>query len=219
MLTLEDMVENGSVSGEGADVIRAIAQSGRSFLVHALPQNAGKTTMVQAILAAADPSVPRSEFFGSEHEAVALSQAAERGYLLVAEIGHHGQPGYLAGDEVPRVFELVADGYSLASSLHADSVTEALDVLAANGVPPAVAASVPYLIKVRMLRNPANTHTRRVVDAIFEITPAGNGEPAATLLYRWDGHTEGTADSWIAEAERTHRGNRRPLPRPVPEDD
>jgi hypothetical protein len=208
VLTLDDMVENQSVSSDGADVLRAIAGSGRSFLVHALPQNAGKSTMVEAILAETAATVPRKDFYGTAEEAADLSAAASKGYLLVAEIGHHGRPGYLAGEEVPRVFDLVAGGYSLASSLHADSVDEVFGVLGANGVPTAAAATIPYLIKVRMLRNPAGTHVRRVVDEIFEITPSDTGEPTASLLYRWDGQTHGTPASWIEEPERHHRGRR-----------
>lgn len=206
MLSLDDMVENESVSRDGAEVLRTIARGGRSFLVHALPQNAGKTTMVQAILAEAPPSIERTDFYGTEREVASLSGSATRGYLVVAEMGHHGRPGYLAGEEVPRVFELVAGGYSLASSLHADSIGEVFDVLSTNGVLAEVAASIPYLIKVRMLRNPARTHVRRVVDEIHEITLADDGEPKGSLLYRWDGLTDGTAASWIEEPEDNRRG-------------
>jgi type IV secretory pathway ATPase VirB11/archaellum biosynthesis ATPase len=210
VLSLDDLVENQSISPDGADVLRSIASSGRSFLVHALPRDAGKSTVVEAILAEAPPAVARKAFLGTADELASLLASATRGYLFVAEIGHHGMPGYLAGDEVPRVFELVAAGYSLASSLHADSVGEVFDVLAANGVPAAVAASIPYLVKLRMLRNPAGTHVRRVVDEVHQITPAEAGEPTAELLYRWDGETEGTHASWIEEpADRRGGGRRR----------
>jgi hypothetical protein len=209
VLSLDDLVENQSVSRDGADVLRSIARSGRSFLVHALPRNAGKSTVMEAILAEAPAGFGRSAFLGTEEEAAALLASSTRGYLFVAEMGHHGMPGYLAGEEVPRVFELVAAGYSLASSLHADSVDEVFDVLAANGVPKAVAANVPYLIKVRMLRNAADTHTRRIVDEIHEVRPTGTGEPTAELLYRWDGTMDGTAASWLEEPADRHRGGRR----------
>jgi type IV secretory pathway ATPase VirB11/archaellum biosynthesis ATPase len=209
VLSLDDLVENQSISREGANVLRSIANSGRSFLVHALPRNAGKSTVVEAILAETPPGVARTAFLGTEDELASLLASPTRGYLFVAEIGHHGMPGYLAGDEVPRVFELVAAGYSLASSLHADSVDEVCDVLGANGVPRAVAAGIPYLVKVRQLRNPADTHTRRVVDEIHEITSTGTGEPTAEVLYRWDGEAEGTAASWIEEPPNRRGGGRR----------
>lgn len=209
MLTLHDLVANRSISTDGADVLRAIARSGRSFLVHALPRSAGKSTIVQAILAEAPTTMDRIDFYGTEQEVASLSESPTRGYLVVAEMGHRGQPGYLADEEVPRAFDLVAAGYSLASSLHADSVDEVYDVLRTNGVPTEVAASVPYLIKVRMMRNPAGTHVRRVVDEIHEITPVADGEPAVALLHRWNALMDEAGASWVEEPEDHRSGRRR----------
>jgi len=185
------MVANQSISDDGAVLLRAIAATGRSFLVHARPRNAGKTTLVQAIVAEAPASQPRQDFYGTEREAVALSAARTRGYLLVGEIGHRGRPGYLAGAEVARLFHLLADGYSVASSLHADSVDEVFDVLQDNGVDPATAAAaVPYLIKIRVLGDPDSQSAARVVEHIHEITSGDDG-PASSLLYQCDALSTG----------------------------
>jgi hypothetical protein len=209
VLRVHDLVAKGSISADGAEVLHSIARSGRSFLVHALPRSAGKSTIVQAILAEAPATIGRTEFYGTEPEVASLSASSTRGYLVVAEMGHRGQPGYLADEEVARVFDLVAAGYSLASSLHADSVHEVYDVLRKNGVRAEVAATVPYLIKVRMMRNPAGTHVRRVVDEIHEVTSVEGGEPRATLLYRWDGLPDETGASWVEEAQDHSRRRRR----------
>lgn len=154
--------------------------------MHARPQNAGKSTLTQAMLAAVSSTVPRHEFLGTVREAAELAASTTRGYLLVAEMGHHGRRGYLAGDEIVRAFDLVRDGYALASSLHADSVDEVFDVLRRNGVPTSVAAAVPYLVKVRVLGNPRDSSAQRVVEAVHEITPSAEGYDD-TVLYEWDG--------------------------------
>lgn len=188
MLTLQDMTTGRSVSGEGAELLRSIGAAGRSFLVHARPRNAGKSTLTNAIVAEAPAALPRTEFFGTEQEVAQLSVAPTRGYLVVAEIGHRGRPGYLAGEEVPRIFELLAGGYALASNLHADTVPEVFEVLQQNGVSPrAAAAVIPYAIKVRALGDPEQPGTRRVVEQIHEITVGPDGGPAWSLLYQWDG--------------------------------
>lgn len=179
MITLTDMVANGSVSPAGAEVLRGIGASGRSFLVYAGPRNAGKSTLVEAILAEVPANVRRQQFYGTPEETATLSAAAPEGYLQVGEIGHRGRPGYLAGEEAARLFELVSAGYALASSLHADSVAEVHDVLRANGATPAALAAIPYLIKVRALGDPEDPATRRVVEHVHRI----GAEP--TLLYRW----------------------------------
>ncbi|HEY9263574.1 MAG TPA: hypothetical protein VIQ11_03080 [Mycobacterium sp.] len=207
-MNLDDLIDNQSISPDGADILRAIAETRQSFLVHALPQNAGKSTVAQAILAEVAPGVPRNEFYGTEQEVASLSAASTRGYLVVAEIGHHGRPGYLAGQEVPRIFDLLAGGYSLASSLHADTVDQVFEVLAANGVPTTVAASVPYLIKVRMLSNESGTHVRRVVDEIHEVSANGSAVPTSTQLYHWDGRIAGTPASWLEAPQHRPRGPR-----------
>jgi hypothetical protein len=188
VFSLQDLVGNRSISDDGADLLRAVGAAGRSFLVYALPRNAGKSTVAQAIVAEAPSDLPRQEFYGSEGELASLSAEPGRGYLLVGEIGHRGRPGYLAGEEVVRLFRLLADGYSVASSLHADSVDEVFDVLRANGVPPeTAAAAVQYVVKVRALGDPDDPSTRRVVEQIHEITTVDEGVPAHVLLYQRDG--------------------------------
>ncbi|MGW0228600.1 hypothetical protein ACWDWO_09835 [Actinopolymorpha singaporensis] len=179
------MVANGSVTDEGADLLRRIAASGESFLVYALPRNAGKSTLTNAILAEAPANVPRREFLGTREEVAELSAHPDRGFLVVGEIGHRGRPGYLAGDEVERAFGLVADGYRLASSLHADSVAEVFEVLARNGISADAAAGIRYLVKVRGLGDLADPATRRVVEHINEVTGFGAHGPAYSVLYRW----------------------------------
>ncbi|HVX46254.1 MAG TPA: hypothetical protein VHC49_20345 [Mycobacteriales bacterium] len=179
------MTTGRSVSGEGADLLRSIGAAGRSFLVHARPRNAGKSTLTNAIVAEAPADLPRTDFFGTEQEVAQLSVAPTRGYLVVAEIGHRGRPGYLAGEEVPRIFALLADGYALASNLHADTVPELFEVLEQNGVSRQTAAElVPYAIKVRALGDPEQADTRRIVEQIHEISLAPNGEPTWSLRYQ-----------------------------------
>ena len=187
MLTLPDLVANHSISAEGADVLRGIGSAGQSFLVYALPRNAGKSTVTEAIVAEAPAELPRLDFYGTEDEAAALIATPSRAYLRVGEIGHRGRPGYLAGEEVVRLFDVLATGtYSLASSLHADSVDEVFAVLLKNGVSSrAAAAAVSHVVKVRALGDPDEPGTQRVVEQIHAIRPTTDGEPSASLLYQW----------------------------------
>ena len=186
-MTLRDLVANHSIAEDGADVLRAVGAAGQSFLVYALPRNAGKSTLTEAIVAEAPENLPRLDFYGTADEVVALASAPAPAYLQVGEIGHRGRRGYLAGDEVVRLFEVLRAGsYSLASSLHADSVDEVFDVLRKNGVASTVAAPVvSHVVKVRALGDPDDAATPRVVEQIHAITPGDDGEPSAELLYQW----------------------------------
>ena len=194
MLTLRDLVANHSIADDGAEVLRSIGAGGRSFLVYALPRNAGKSTVADAIVAEAPQSLPRLDFYGTADEAAVLSAAPTRAYLQVGEIGHRGRPGYLADDEVVRLFEVLSAGsYSLASSVHADTVDGVFDVLRRNGVSTSVAApAVSHVVKVRALGDPFDPATSRVVEQIHAITPGVDGEPSASLLYAWIGAADQT---------------------------
>lgn len=185
VLTLADLVGNGSVAPEGADLLRDIGAGVESFLVHSLPRNAGKSTVTEAILACAPAGTPRHDFLGTEAELSALAAQAASGYLAVAEMGHRGRPGYLAEEEILRVFALVEHGYALASSLHADTVDEVFGVLAKHGVTTDVLVrSVRYLVKVEPLGDPFDAATRRIVERIHELTGVdGAGRPTTRLRY------------------------------------
>jgi hypothetical protein len=185
MLTLTDLIDNGTVTPDGADVLRGIGANLQSFLTYALPRNAGKSTVANAVLAEAPSDAERIDFLGTAEEVSALAEGRRRGYLVVAEMGHRGRPGYLAGEEIPRAFDVVEMGYSLATSLHADTVAQAFDVLAQNGVPVSRALTVRYMVKVCALGDPFDAATRRIVEEIHETAGVDDaGQPATNLLYR-----------------------------------
>ena len=171
MLTIDDLVGNGTVSAEGGDLLRDIGRRVESFIVYSLPRNAGKSTVTEAILAEAPAGTARHEFLGTEEERDRLLAAAPTGFLVVAEMGHRGRPGYLAEEEIVRAFDLVRHGYPLATSLHADDVEGLVDVLVGNGVTvDDLAAGVRHLVKVQPLGDPFAPDTRRIVEAVHEVT-------------------------------------------------
>jgi hypothetical protein len=183
MITLDAMVPAGSVSEKGAGVLRDIGARGASFLVYSLPSHAGKSTLVEAVLAEAPPGLARHEFLGTPDEVEALTAQPAAGYVVVAEIGHRGRPGYLVRDEVVRAFSLLDHGYSLASSLHADTVDQVYDVLEQNHIGPAAAMAVRYLIKVQPLGDPFEPATARVVETVHEVTGLCGDRPSTTAVY------------------------------------
>ena len=170
-MRLDDLVANGTITADGADLLREIGAHGHAFLVHALPRSAGKTTVTNAILAEAPADLARHEFLGTEEEATALAAQTADGYLVVAEMGHRGRPGYLAGEEIVRAFQLAAHGYALASSLHADTVDEVVALYANNGVDATTLASaVRYLVHVRVHGDPFEASTPRTVEVVHELS-------------------------------------------------
>lgn len=182
-LSLDEMVTLESVTPEGAALLRDIARQQASFIVYSLPQNAGKSTLTEAILAEVSPGTPRHPFLGTEEEAADLLARKPDGYVVVAEVGHRGRPGYLAGDEVERLFDLAEHGYPVATSLHADDVDGVFEVLGRNGIPAERVAAVRFLVKIQPLGDPRDQATRRVVEHVDEVGAADGARPGLTRRY------------------------------------
>lgn len=184
MLTLDDLTDNGTVAAAGARILEEIGAGVQPFIVYSLPRNAGKSTVTEAILAAAPADTPRHDFLGTETESDGLRARPASGYLVVAEMGHRGRPGYLAEEEIVRAFELVDHGYSLATSLHADDLDGAFGVLSSNGVAMSSVAKVRWFVKVQPLGDPFDPATPRIVEHVHEVTGLdAAGTPRIELRY------------------------------------
>jgi hypothetical protein len=169
VLRLDDLTANGTVAAGGAELLRRVGAGVEPFLVYSKPHNAGKSTVTEAVLAEAPAGTDRHDFLGTEAERDDLPASPPSGYLVVAEMGHRGRPGYLAEEEIVRAFELVDHGYPLATSLHADTLDEAIGVLTGNGAALASIARVRWFVKVQPLGDPFDPATRRIVEHIHEV--------------------------------------------------
>ena len=139
VLRLPDLVENGTVSAAGADLLRGIGHRLEPFIVYSRPRNAGKSTVTEAVLAEAPAGTSRHDFLGTEEEIVRAFDLAEHGYALATS---------LHADTVDELAEvLVGNGVATAT----------------------IAANVRHLVKVQPLGDPFAPDTRRIVEAIDEV--------------------------------------------------
>lgn len=183
-LGLDDLVANGTMSTEIAATLREVARARRSFLVMAIPRLAGKTTVMQAMLAEAvgAPVVT----LGHDGDAVGpLVERARGGYLVVPEVSRGAwAPGYVWGAPVRAAF--AAAGCALATALHAPNPDEAFALICRGcRVPDADAARLDLVVYLRSL-GPPDAPTARRVAAVHEIRGVQGGKPDARLLFRWD---------------------------------
>jgi hypothetical protein len=97
----------------------------RSLIVVAEPHEAGKTTLLTALLDFL-PAGTRPIYLRGWYERFAFLDTvpAAEAYLLCNEISSH-LPTYMWGRGVRRVFEAAARGYPLATTMHASSADEA----------------------------------------------------------------------------------------------
>ncbi len=170
-LDLTALVRNHTLSPAMAALCEAIGRERRSFLVFAVPRQAGKSTLIAAILECAPPGTPLHMLTSPAAFTVA-ELAGSPGYLVIPEVAPYAvAPGYLWGEPVRRAFALLEQGLSLATALHAPDLRSAIEVLArGNGVSFEALLRLEFAIEIRVLGNPGAS--RRVVHAVHQLRPA-----------------------------------------------
>src|SRR5438046_7861998 len=119
---LPELVRNRTMSPEIAATLAGVVEERRSFLVFAVPRLAGKTTVVEAMLARAGADTPVRPVTGEPAEIARLRSGDGRGYVQIPEISPHPvMPGYIWGAAVRRGFGVLERGYAPAPALHAPS--------------------------------------------------------------------------------------------------
>jgi hypothetical protein len=196
-LTLDDLSANGTMSRGMAATLASIAKARRSYLVIALPRMAGKSTVGRAILAVARADGATTRELGEDGTDVnALAREARGGYLYVPEVSRFPvTAGYVWGAPVRAAFAAIKDGTGLSTALHADSPSDALDILAQNRVAPDDLARLDAIVHIRSLGEDWQNPTRRVIAGVFELR---GGRPVP--LHIWDETRDRFEE--VAKAER-----------------
>lgn len=191
-MRLPDLVRNGTMSAEIAATLAGAALERRPFLVFAVPRLAGKSTVTEAMLAAAGPNTPIHVVTGDPSETAGLASGDGRGYLVIPEISQYPvMPGYIWGDPVRRVFALLERGYALAAALHAPDAETAFEIVCGgNGVSDALASRIRLAVYIRSLGEWQHPR-RRVIEAVHEVDGVTGGRPRLRVLHRRDRVADG----------------------------
>jgi type IV secretory pathway ATPase VirB11/archaellum biosynthesis ATPase len=187
---LADLVANGTLSPQMAETLAAAAVERRSFVVAAIPQRAGKSTMTEAVLAAAPAGTLLHRLSLNHGPTLGIPQQPDGGYLVVAEIAQTPFADYLWGEPVRRVFDAVRVGWPVAATLHSDGIEGAFDqIVRGCGVSDADAVAIELFVYIRTFGRRFEP-SRRVVERIYEVDAVEGGRPVARLLHFWDQATD-----------------------------
>jgi hypothetical protein len=131
-LSIVDLIRAGTISAEMAGCAMRAMQQGASLLTGARPSGAGKTTLMAAMLHLLPPDVP---IVTVERPAVIAEaqthRPARRACYLAHEIGAGRYFGYIWGRNVAEFLNLVDGPRRVATCLHADTLEETEEILAA----------------------------------------------------------------------------------------
>jgi Flp pilus assembly CpaF family ATPase len=200
-LTLDDLVANRTLSAGMAALLAAATAERHSILNVAIPRMAGKSTLMDAVLAERPPEVPIYALGRRHGASLGIPESgATGGYLSFSEIASHSvTDAYLWGADVRQIFQNALDsGHAIATALHADGVESAFGVIAENEVTDEQAAQIKLVVYIRSLGEWSEPD-RRAVAVLAEIDGIEDGRPAHRVIHRWD---EGT-DTFEQVAEPT----------------
>ncbi len=128
-LSLVDLVRLGSLDAATAAFLWMALEQRATVLVAAREHGAGKTTLLSALVELLPPETKRYYLRGwYERFDFVTTHDPGTTYLLVNEISDH-LPIYLWGRGVRRVFALLAEGWRLGATVHAQGAEEVFSLL------------------------------------------------------------------------------------------
>ena len=182
-LSITEILRAGTMSPRLAATFWMAVERGLSIVLASNPSGAGKTTILTALLAFSRPdtSVYFTRGWGEQFRLPPPNGDAPT-YLLVNEISDH-LPVYSWGPYVLRAFELLADGYSLASTMHADTVDGVIEQLVEEcDVPERLVGHLALVVPIHVGAS-GGRRIRRVSD-VTVLEPLAAGYDRCTIA-RW----------------------------------
>ena len=194
-LSIVQILQAGNMPPRLAAMFWLAMERGASLIVAADPPSAGKTATLTALLSLTPPDTV-AYFTRGIGETFTLPPRTDAypTYILVNEMSDD-LPVYTWDGHARRVFELMAEGYSLATTMHANTVDEVLAMLEEEiGVPRDHIAKLTFVVPLHLSYGPAGTRsTRRRVTEVAFLQPDGEGGFSRRRLAQW--HADGDSFS------------------------
>ena len=187
-LTLLDLIRNHTLDLKLASLLWHLVEKKASIMVAAAPQFAGKTTLLTAILDFMPPWFAGVNTRGEDEDFSFLTHSEPSStYILVPELSDH-TPAYLWGEAVQTLFQAMDQGFSMATTIHADSAEEVMALLQGPPVyvPSRLLHHLHAIVTLRLTY--AKREMARRVHALTILLPPeeGSQSPHPLLLVRWD---------------------------------
>lgn len=189
-MSITEILQAGNMSPRMAALFWIGLERGASIIIAADPPNSGKTTTLTALLSFTPPDT-LVYFTRGEGETFALPRldSSYPTYLLVNEMSDH-IPVYTWDDNARRAFELLSEGYSLASTMHADTVEGVIQQLETDlAIPRPQIANLTFIVP--MYVSSLHGGPRRLTEIAF-LRPNGS-DVSIGRLAEWDRESDAFA--------------------------
>jgi hypothetical protein len=183
---LIDLVANNTMDEHIAALLWTIAEEKRSFVSAAVPQRAGKSTVLWAMLDHVPAGTVIHPFNGQINEIREHASSPDGGYLEVGEISTEPPTRYIWDEPVRALFKTLDAGYSLATTMHVIDANDLFhQICTDNEISDADASIIQYVIHCKRFGEDDESYWRRV-NRVYEITGVENGVPVVTELFAWN---------------------------------
>lgn len=198
-LSITQILRAGTMPPRIAAILSLAMERGAPMILAAEPPGAGKTTVLTALLAFAPPesSVYFTRGWGETFALPPRAPGDAPTYLLVNEISDH-LPVYSWGSYVQREFELAAEGYSLMSTMHSETVDGVIEQLTEECDVPVSNIGHVALIVPMYVGASGGRRVRRVSE-VAVLEPLGGSYDRHSIA-RWDAEAD-TYDMLTTPAE------------------
>jgi hypothetical protein len=121
-MSIIELINAGNLNARLAAMLWIAMERGASLIVAADPPSSGKTTTLSALLGFTPPDTA-VYFTRGQGETFSLPPRSDAypTYILINEMSDH-IPVYTWDDNARRAFQLLADGYSMATTMHDETV-------------------------------------------------------------------------------------------------
>jgi hypothetical protein len=190
-MSIIELIQAGNLDARLAAMLWIAMERGASLIVAADPPSSGKTTTLTALLSFTPPDTA-VYFTRGMGETFSLPPRSDSypTYLLINEMSDH-IPVYTWDDNARRAFGLLADGYSLATTMHDETVEGVIRQLRDDLlIPPQQIAKLTFIMPMYLgrLGHPSTSFSsgmmRRIQEVAF-VQPDGDGL-TTTAIASWD---------------------------------
>jgi hypothetical protein len=197
-MSIIEIIRAGNMPPKLAAMLWIGLERGASIIVAADPPNSGKTTTLSALLSFTPPDTA-VYFTRGQGETFSLPPVSPSypTYILINEMSDH-IPVYTWDDNARRAFDLLAQGYSIATTMHDETVEGVIRQLRGDlHIPPTQIANVTFIMPLYVGR--LGGAMRRVLEVA--LLQADGEDLRTTTLASW--HIESdTFDILSTQAQR-----------------
>jgi len=187
-MSVVELIRAGSMSSRLAAMFWIAMERGASLIVAADPPSAGKTTTLTALMSFTPPDTLAYFTRGlGEPFALPARTNSHPTYMLINEMSDH-LPVYTWDEYARRAFELLAEGYCLATTMHDDTVEGVLGQLERDlRIPRQQIANLTFIVTLHV--GSTGGQQRRGIHEVALLRPNGD-DLLTSSVARWDSHRD-----------------------------